>query len=385
MPVHSKLPALMSHGAMRNSVHDVSGIYPMKGIITMTNTKQRILSCALVVLMIVGFALIYQNQMNFPVESSPALQPQTPGEPISGTAFKLNTVVVVTIYDSTDQSLIDDALALCDKYEAIFSRTMESSELYHLNHGTLPQDSDGYIVSPEMADLVSKAVKYAELSEGRFDPAIEPLSSLWDFASEEKVIPAEEVLQAALPLVNYKDITVAGNHIQFAKSGMGLDLGAIAKGYIADRMKEFLISKGVKSATINLGGNLLCIGSKPDGSSFRIGIQKPFANRSETITIVNITDQSVVSSGIYERFFEKDGQFYHHILNPETGYPYDNSLIAVTIISDNSVDGDGLSTSCFALGLEKGMELINSMPDVHAVFITNDYELHYSKDFPKQS
>ena len=152
-----------------------------------------------------------------------------------------------------------------------------------------------------------------------------------------------------------------------------------------DKIKEFLLSKGVKSAIINLGGNVLCIGSKPDKTPFRIGIQKPFADRSETIATVDITDQSVVSSGIYERFFEKDGQLYHHILNPKTGYPYDNSLISVTIICDSSTDGDGLSTSCFALGLEKGMELINSLPDVHSVFITSDDKLHYSENFQKET
>lgn len=148
-----------------------------------------------------------------------------------------------------------------------------------------------------------------------------------------------------------------------------------------DKMKELLVSKGVKSATINLGGNVLCIGKKTDNTPFRIGIQKPFADRSETIAILDIEDKSVVSSGIYERYFEKDGTFYHHILNPDTGYPYDNHLVSVTIISDQSMDGDGLSTSCFALGLEKGMELINSLPDVHAVFITDDYQLHYSDHF----
>lgn len=345
----------------------------MKGRQTMTDKKQRMISCALVLVMILVFAVIYRQ--NLPTN------PQA--EPITGTAFKLNTVVVVTIYDSTDQTLIDDAIALCDKYEATFSRTMDSSELYKLNHGTLQETSDGYQVSPGMAELIAESLEYARLSDGGFDPAIEPLSSQWDFTSEEKKIPDKEAIEVALPLVHYEDVTLNGNFVRFEKEGMGLDLGAIAKGYIADRMKDFLLSKGVKSATINLGGNVLCIGNKPDGTPFRIGIQKPFANRSETITAVNISDKSVVSSGIYERFFEKDGNFYHHILDPRTGYPYDNNIVAVTIISDKSVDGDGLSTSCFALGLEKGMELINSLPDVHAVFITKDDELHYSKDFPK--
>ena len=202
---------------------------------------------------------------------------------------------------------------------------------------------------------------------------------MWDFVSDEKIVPDDAALKNALPLVNYENVTLEGDQIRFAKDGMGLDFGAIAKGYIADQIKEFLISKGVESAIIDLGGNTLCIGEKPDGSPFHIGIQKPFAERSETIAALEINDKSVVSSGIYERYFEKDGNFYHHILNPKTGYPYDNSLISVTIISDKSVDGDGLSTTCFALGLEKGMELINSLPDVQAVFITDDYILSLPK------
>lgn len=339
----------------------------------MTYKKQRIaLGCTLVFLIFLIFAVLYQKQ---------GIQKQS--EPISETAFKLNTVVTVTIYDSTDKTILKEVLALCDKYESLFSRTMESSELYKLNKGTLPQENDAYIVSKETAELIRAGLKYSELSDGGFDISIEPVSSIWDFTSEEKVIPTDEALAAALPLVNYKNVSVDGNLVQFADAGMGLDLGAIAKGYIADRMKDFLLEKGVKSATINLGGNVLCVGKKPDGTPFRVGIQKPFADRSETVDTIDVVGKSVVSSGIYERFFEKDGQFYHHILNPKTGYSYDNSLVSVTIISDESVDGDGLSTACFSLGLDRGMKLINSLPDTHAVFITDDGKLHYSKDFPR--
>lgn len=302
-------------------------------------------------------------------------------EPISASSFKLNTVINIKIYDSKDESLLTDAMALCDKYEAIFSRTLSSGEIYRLNHGTLPKENDAYLLSPEAAELISKGLEYGKISDGAFDIAIAPVSSLWDFTSKEKQIPAHEELEKALPLVNFADVSLDGNRLTFAKEGMGLDLGAIAKGYIADKIKEFLISRGVKSAIISLGGNILCIGDRPDGTPFKIGIQKPFADRNETIATVDISDKSVVSSGIYERFFEKDGEFYHHILNPQTGYPYDNSLVSVTIISDKSVDGDSLSTTCFALGLEEGQKLINSLPDVHAVFITKDDKLHYSDGF----
>lgn len=309
---------------------------------------------------------------------------QKPEEPITATAFKLNTVVKVTIYDSQDEKILQDALALCDKYEKIFSRTRTDSEIYLLNDGKLPQEDGYYILSEECAELIGKGLYYSELSRGAFDITIEPLSSLWDFTSGEKQIPDPQTLVEAQKHVGYEKVELKGNKIRFQEDGMGLELGAIAKGYIADKIKEFLISEGIESAVIDLGGNVLCIGTRPDGEAFRVGIQKPFADRNETVATAGIRDRSVVSSGIYERYFEKDGKLYHHILNPKSGYPYENGLTAVTILSDESVDGDGLSTVCFALGLEKGLELINSLPDTQAVFITEDGELHYSEHFEEE-
>lgn len=309
---------------------------------------------------------------------------QKPEEPITATAFKLNTVVKVTIYDSQDEKILQDALALCDKYEKIFSRTRTDSEIYLLNEGKLPQEDGYYILSEECAELIGKGLYYSELSGGAFDITIEPLSSLWDFTSGEKQIPDPQTLVEAQKHVGYEKVELKGNKIRFQEDGMGLELGAIAKGYIADKIKEFLISEGIESAVIDLGGNVLCIGARPDGEAFRVGIQKPFADRNETVATAGIRDRSVVSSGIYERYFEKDGKLYHHILNPKSGYPYENGLTAVTILSDESVDGDGLSTVCFALGLEKGLELINSLPDTQAVFITEDGELHYSEHFEEE-
>ena len=163
--------------------------------------------------------------------------------------------------------------------------------------------------------------------------------------------------------------------------GMILDLGAVSKGYIADRIKEYLVEEGVKSALIDLGGNVLCIGNRPDGTPFQIGIRQPFADTVSAVTALSVTDQSVVTSGIYERCFTKDGILYHHLLDPGTGYPCENELASVTIISDHSVDGDALSTCCFLMGPQKGMELINSLKDVRAVFLTREGVLLYSEGF----
>lgn len=321
----------------------------------------------------------------------------TGNQPISISSIKLNTAVQITIYDSQDKALLDDCLALCDKYELIFSRTNEKSELYKLNHrkdvsdGDFGTDgpttpypvsgtADTWHISEDLAALLSEGLDITRESDGAFDIAIAPLTSLWDFTAEDPEVPDDAAIQKALPLCSSDGVTIDGEDITLLSDDIQFDVGAIAKGYIADRLKDFLIKKGVKSAIINLGGNVLCIGSKPDGTPFKIGIQKPFADRNETEAVMDITGKSVVSSGIYERCFKQDGKLYHHILNPQTGYPYDNGLISVTIISDQSVDGDALSTTCFALGLEDGLKFAEKK-GVQAVFITEDYELHYTDGF----
>lgn len=321
----------------------------------------------------------------------------TGNQPISISSIKLNTAVQITIYDSQDKALLNDCLALCDKYELIFSRTNEKSELYKLNHrkdvsdGDFSTDgpttpypvsgtADTWHISEDLAALLSEGLDITRESDGAFDIAIAPLTSLWDFTAEDPRVPDDAAIQKALPLCSSDGVTINGQDITLPSDDIQFDVGAIAKGYIADRLKDFLIKKGVKSAIINLGGNVLCIGSKPDGTPFKIGIQKPFADRNETEAVMDITGKSVVSSGIYERCFKQDGKLYHHILNPQTGYPYDNGLISVTIISDQSVDGDALSTTCFALGLEDGLKFAEKK-GVQAVFITEDYELHYTDGF----
>lgn len=319
-------------------------------------------------------------------------------EPISISSIKLNTAVQITIYDSQDKSLLDDCLALCDKYELIFSRTDEESELYKLNHRIsdsavsnqttetqpTPYQINGttntWHISEDLAALLSEGLSITKESDGAFDIAIAPLTSLWDFTAEDPKVPDDADIQNALPLCSSDGVTINGQDIILPSDDIQFDVGAIAKGYIADRLKDFLVKKGVNSAIINLGGNVLCICSKPDGTPFKVGIQKPFADRNETEAVMDITGKSVVSSGIYERCFKQNGKLYHHILNPKTGYPYDNGLISVTIISDQSVDGDALSTTCFALGLDEGLKFAEKK-GVQAVFITEDYELHYTDGF----
>ena len=306
-------------------------------------------------------------------------------QPITVTDYKLNTYVTVSIYDSNDTTLLNECMALCDKYELIFSRTNPESELYKLNHGVLPQSSDGYYtISDELFEVISVGKKYSEMSDDAFCIAMEPLTSIWNFTDGMDMIPDDAHIDTVLPFLNSEDVLLrAPNEVAFSNKGMGIDLGAIAKGYIADKMKEYLISKGVNSALIYLGGNVLCIGEKETGA-FKIGIEKPFDADGNPLAVVSISDTSVVTSGTYERYFEKDGKFYHHILDKNTGYPIENGLTAVTIVSSSSTDADTLSTTCFSLGLDKGMELLESLDYADGFFITDDGEYYYTEEFEEK-
>lgn len=309
---------------------------------------------------------------------------KTDNEPITSTTFALDTVISITIYDSKDESILNGAIDLVEEYEKKYSKTLLDSELFKLNNRTLPSIGvEPYTcqVSDELREVIEYGLKYSSLSNGAFDITIEPLSSTWDFKAKDPKVPDTILIKQAVEKVGYKDIILDGNIIAFKNEDTRIDLGAIAKGHIADKVKEYLLEQGIESALIDLGGNILCVGEKNDSEPFKIGIQKPFADRNEVIATMDIKDMSVVTSGIYERYFVEEDKTFHHILNPHTGYPYDNNLLSVTIISTKSVDADALSTTCFALGIEEGIDLINAQENTYGIFITKDYEFHYSEGF----
>lgn len=301
---------------------------------------------------------------------------------ISSSGYKLNTYVTITIYDSDNTDILDACMRLCDEYELIFSRTNPESELYRLNNGLLPISGDGYhTVSEDLYHVIETGKQYANLSHNAFSIALEPLTSIWNFTDDTKTLPNPEEIDAALLLLNSEDILIrAPNQVTFTKEGAGIDLGAIAKGYIADKIKEYLLSEGVQSAVISLGGNVLCIGQKQTGP-FSVGIEDPFDPGGEPIAVLRVTDKSVVTSGTYQRSFEKDGVLYHHILDSKTGYPVKNGLTSVSIVTDSSAHADALSTTCFSLGLEKGLELLNETGNADGMFITTDGDIYYTDGF----
>lgn len=295
---------------------------------------------------------------------------------VTGSGVFFDTIIRIEIQDSDDRDLINGSMDLCRKYENMFSTSIDGSDIYRINHS----GGQPVTVSDETIFLLEKAIEYSRLSGGTFDVTVAPASALWQFEdNSEGVIPSEAAVAEAVSHIGWKNIEINGTEVTMKDPAGQIDLGGIAKGYIADRLKEYLKSRGVEHALINLGGNLLAVGGRADGKAFRIGIQKPFDEQGKSITSLEIKDQSVVSSGVYQRYFRSGGKLYHHILDPETGWPYENHLLGVTIISDSSVDGDALSTTCFALGLEDGMALIQSLDDgTRAVFVTDDYKLHFS-------
>lgn len=296
-------------------------------------------------------------------------------EPMSKTKIMLNTYVTITLYDHQDMEVMEECFDLCEEYEQMFSRTILDSEVSQFNQAK----AGSYEVSKDFYELLELSMEYSKITEGAFDVTIEPVSSLWDFSSLEPTVPENEELTKELDKVGYEKIELENGSVVKKNADVGIDFGAVAKGYIADKIKEYLVSKGVESAIIDLGGNIVLIGGKPDGTEFKIGIQKPFEDRNEIIGSIALKDYAAVSSGIYERCFWKDGKFYHHILNPKTGYPCESDLTGVTILAKEAAKADVLSTTCFILGKEKGLKLIDSMEDVYAVFITKEGEVIYSE------
>lgn len=306
-----------------------------------------------------------------------------PGQAMAGvspmaerTGFFFDTVITVSLYDTGDESILDECFEKMAWYESILSRTREGSDVWNIDHSR----GESVTVNDDTIDLIERALAWCEASDGALDITIAPVVDLWDFHEDsEKKVPDEETLSNAAALVDYRQVMIDGNEVTLTDPDAGIDLGAIAKGYISDRIRDIILESGCKSALINLGGNVLAVGKKPDGSDFNIGIRRPFGESAyDLIQVVPASDMSVITSGTYERYFEKDGVIYHHILDPETGYPVENGLTSVTILSADGTDGDALSTTCFALGLEKGMDLIESLDGIEAMMIDEDGNIHAS-------
>ncbi|WP_353096638.1 FAD:protein FMN transferase [Tissierella praeacuta] len=302
-------------------------------------------------------------------------------EPISRTEFLMNTVMTIKIYDNNDEKILEQVFSRLKEIENRMSATLENSDVDKINENAgikpVTVNEDTYFV-------IDEAKHYAEISNGASDPTIGTLVNLWNISSGEKnrtSIPSVEEVEENKSYVNYKNLELLDDNQVFLKEkNMRIDLGSIVKGYAADEVNRILTENGVKSAIIDLGGNVFAHGEKLDSSYWKIGIQDPFEFTGNYLGILEVKNSSIVTSGDYERFFEYKGKRYHHILDAKTGYPAENEITGVCVISNKSIDGDALSTTLFVLGLDKGKDLVNSLEDVEAMFITKDKSIYISKN-----
>jgi thiamine biosynthesis lipoprotein len=290
--------------------------------------------------------------------------------------FVLGTIVTLKLTQGGSEELLETMFERLTQIENEMSTSVKGSDIYLINEKAGIESVE---VSEDTLKVIRQSLEYTELSHGYFDVTLGPLIQLWKIGTPEAHIPENDEIIKALSYIDYKDILIDGNNVGLKRKNMKMDLGGIAKGYAADILYDMAIEAGVASGIINLGGNVHVIGSKDDNSLYKIGIQDPFSDRNDYLGVVEVKDKSVVTSGDYERFFEVDGKKYHHIFNKDTGYPADNGVAAVSVITQKSIDADALSTILFILGEERGIALVNSLDNVECIYITYDNNIHLSE------
>ena len=295
-------------------------------------------------------------------------------------SFKcFDTVCSLTIYDkmtNKDFKVVSQYFKdLCKNSDENLSKTNKESFVSKINkEKTLDiYDKD--------ADIVNKSIQFSKDTKGAFDITISPIVDLWNITDKDFTVPKEQDINKALKLVDYKQIKSDSDIYTLKKKG-SIDLGAIAKGFVTDDIVKELKTGLIKSAIVDLGGNIYAHGSK-NGSPFRVGIKKPFGN-GKLSAIVKVKNKAVITSGIYQRYKKVNGKIYSHIMNPKTGKPINNDLYSVTVISDSGTTADALSTATMVMGLKKGMNFVNNRKDIEAVFIDKNNKLHLSKGLIKK-
>lgn len=289
---------------------------------------------------------------------------QLMGTTVSLKLFVENLTAVSAVFNAIEQ------------LEARLTVNRYHSEVMSINHAAGKQP---VAVSKLVFDLISQAKAASLLPDSKFNLAIGPLVKLWKIGFNGHSIPEKDEIARRLILTNphHIELNRTNQTVYLAKTGMEIDLGAIAKGYIADIIKLLLAQYNIFQAIINCGGNVLTIGYSPitADKQWHIGLKRPFAEANNLLGIIHVEDKSVVTSGIYERYFISNDQLYHHILDPHTGYPLNNELHSVTIISDNSLTGDIYSTIFYGLGIRQGLSELKKKQNIGVIFVTRDKKI----------
>lgn len=286
-----------------------------------------------------------------------------PAQPAERTFFAMDTVMTLRLYQGGGEGALEQAEDRVRELEALLSVTGGDSEVYALNHAGAAD------LSPDTAELLGAALDLCRRTDGALDVSIYPVLRSWGFTTGEYAVPDDETLAALLARVDYAQVKLDGSAAALPE-GMEIDLGSVAKGYAGDALAALLRENGVTSALLDLGGNIQTVGSKPDGSPWRVAVRDPAGDG--TIGVVEAENQAVVTSGGYERYFEEDGVRYWHILDPKTGRPARNGLASVTVVGASGLVCDGLSTALFVMGLDGALDHWRAHRDFEAVLVSED-------------
>ena len=318
-----------------------------------------------------------QSASSTSAEASPEPLPVVT-TPLMRAETKLHTAVTLQIFHegSEAEAAMTEAYDYMDRMEQLLSTNKEGSDVYRINQAA---GHEAVKVDPATLTIIKQGLETAEVSGGRFDISIGAVSNLWKIGDVDARKPSDQEIQAALPKIDYHKITLdeAAQTVRLEEEGMALELGGISKGYIADGIRNIFAKHGVNTAIINLGGNVIVMGTSPSSpEGWNVGVQDPDEVRGQVVGTKRVIDGTVVTSGIYERYVEVDGVRYHHILDPKTGYPVDNDLSGATIFTKVSLKADALSTTLFLLGTKDGLAFIESLDGVEAVLIDKDHGVH---------
>nr|WP_312289599.1 FAD:protein FMN transferase [Clostridium chromiireducens] len=299
----------------------------------------------------------------------------------------MDTAVTLSASGDKSKEAVEESFKRLKEIEEMASTTIETSDIYKINSAS---GKDYVQVHPEIMKMIQTSIKYSKLSNGAFDITLGPLINLWGIGTDNEKLPKVEEIKDKLPLVGYDkiDVNEAEGSIMLKEKGMAVDLGGVAKGFAADEVLKIYKKYDINNGLINLGSSsIYAFGKNKDNNKWSVGIKNPRSNDSnEYMGVIKLSNESLSTSGDYERYFIKDNKRYHHILNPNTGYPVDNGAISDTIIINGDVEDNGmladiLTTTVFALGPEKGIELINSITGVSCEITTSDYKVYTSDGF----
>lgn len=311
--------------------------------------------------------------------SNQETEPELLETPSEAREFMMGTYIVLRVYDEGKEEALEKAVTRIEELDEKLSSNDKGSEIDAINEAA---GDHAVEVSDDVFPLIKAAEEYSAITNSGFDYTIGPITNLWRIGFDDARVPEPEEIESVLPIVNYEKAELDSDKqtVFLTEKDMRIDLGAIAKGYIADEVIKVLVENGVTTGIVDLGGNVVIMGDSPtrDTGGFNVGVQNPDTTRGEIVGSINLKDKSIVTSGIYERYIEENGEFYHHLMSPDTGYPFENDLAGVTIITDKSIDGDALSTVVYAFGLQGGLDYVNSNEGVEAIFVTHDKEVYTS-------